>query len=69
MGDDDQSGLQVFRKDDRRHAMTVIELSEQLDDICHRYPEYWRSDKAQRELQTCRPLVVADVCVQVSVQP
>ena len=32
--------------------MTVIELSEQLDDICHRYPEYWRSDKAQRELQT-----------------
>jgi len=49
--------------------MTVIELSEQLDDICHRYPEYWRSDKAQRELQTCRPLVVADVCVQVSVQP
>ena len=31
--------------------MTVIDLSGQLDDICRRYPEYWRSDEAQRELQ------------------
>ena len=30
--------------------MTVIDLSAQLDDI-RRYPEYWRSDEAQRELQ------------------
>ena len=31
--------------------MTVIDLSEQLEDICRRYPEYWRSREAQRELQ------------------
>ena len=31
--------------------MTVIDLSEQIDDIRSRYPEYWRSDEAQRELQ------------------
>ena len=31
--------------------MTIIDLSEQIDDICHRYPEYWLSDEAQRELQ------------------
>jgi hypothetical protein len=31
--------------------MTVIDLSEQLDDICRRHPEYWRSDEALRELQ------------------
>jgi hypothetical protein len=32
--------------------MTVIDLSEQLDDIRTRHPEYWRSDEAQREVQT-----------------
>lgn len=32
--------------------MTVIDLTEQIDEICSRYPEYWRSDAAQRELQT-----------------
>jgi len=32
--------------------MTIIDLSGQIDDICHRYPEYWHSDEAQRELQT-----------------
>ena len=32
--------------------MTIIDLSEQIDDICSRYPEYWLSDEAQRELQT-----------------
>jgi hypothetical protein len=31
--------------------MTVIDLSEQIDDICDRYPEYWHSDEAQREVQ------------------
>jgi hypothetical protein len=31
--------------------MTVIDLSEQLDDICCRYHEYWRSGEAKRELQ------------------
>src|ERR1035437_5220429 len=31
--------------------MTVIDLSEQLEDICRRYPEYWRSGEAARELQ------------------
>jgi hypothetical protein len=31
--------------------MTVIELSDQLDDICARYPKYWLSDEAQGELQ------------------
>lgn len=31
--------------------MTVIDLSQQIDDICSRYPEYWRSEDAQRELQ------------------
>jgi len=30
--------------------MTVIDLSEQIDDICSRYPKYWLSDEAQREL-------------------
>jgi hypothetical protein len=32
--------------------MAIIDLSEQIDDICRRYPEYWHSDEAQRELQT-----------------
>jgi hypothetical protein len=32
--------------------MTVIDLSEQIDDICSRYEDYWVSDEAQRELQT-----------------
>ena len=32
--------------------MTIIELSEQIDDICDRHPEYWLSDEAQREVQT-----------------
>jgi hypothetical protein len=32
--------------------MTIIDLSAQIDDICRRYPEYWLSDEAQRELQT-----------------
>ena len=32
--------------------MTVIDLSAQLDDIRRRYPEYWNSDEAVRELQT-----------------
>ncbi len=31
--------------------MTVIDLTEQIDDICSRYPKYWLSDDAQRELQ------------------
>ena len=31
--------------------MTVIDLSDQLDDIRSRYPEYWRSDEAQHEVQ------------------
>jgi hypothetical protein len=31
--------------------MTVIDLSEQINGICARYPEYWLSDEAQRELQ------------------
>ena len=31
--------------------MTVINLSEQLDDIRLRYPEYWNSEEAVRELQ------------------
>ncbi len=31
--------------------MTIIDLSERIDDICRRYPEYWHSDEAQRELQ------------------
>ena len=30
--------------------MTVIDLSGQIDDICSRYPKYWLSDEAQREL-------------------
>lgn len=30
--------------------MTVIDLSGQIDDICRRYPKYWLSDEAQREL-------------------
>jgi hypothetical protein len=30
--------------------MTVIDLSEQIDDICSRHPKYWLSDEAQREL-------------------
>src|ERR1019366_3306382 len=32
--------------------MTIIDLSEQIDEICDRYPEYWLSDEAQREVQT-----------------
>ena len=32
--------------------MTVIDLTERLDDIRSRYPKYWLSDEAQRELQT-----------------
>ncbi len=32
--------------------MTVIDLSEQIDDICSRYEDYWISDEAQRELRT-----------------
>ena len=31
--------------------MTVIDLSDQLDDIRRRYPEYWNSGEAVRELQ------------------
>ena len=31
--------------------MTVIDLSGQLDDIRRRYPEYWNSGEAVRELQ------------------
>ena len=31
--------------------MTVIDLSGQIEDICRRYPEYWLSDEAVRELQ------------------
>jgi hypothetical protein len=31
--------------------MTAIDLTEQLDDIRCRYPEYWHSAEAQRELQ------------------
>ena len=31
--------------------MTVIDLSDRLDDLCRRYPQYWRSAEAQRELQ------------------
>src|ERR1035437_4456735 len=31
--------------------MTVIDLSGQREDIRRRYPEYWRSDEAVRELQ------------------
>lgn len=30
--------------------MTVIDLTEKIDEICRRYPEYWRSDEAMREL-------------------
>jgi hypothetical protein len=30
--------------------MTVIDLSGQIDDIRRRYPEYWNSDEAVREL-------------------
>jgi hypothetical protein len=30
--------------------MTIVDLTEQIDDICSRYPEYWRSNEAQREL-------------------
>lgn len=32
--------------------MTSIDLSPQLDEICVKYPEYWRSEDALRELQT-----------------
>ena len=32
--------------------MTVIDLSEQIDDICSRYEEHWHSDEARCELQT-----------------
>ena len=32
--------------------MTVIDLSEQIDDICSRYEDYWVSDEARRELRT-----------------
>jgi hypothetical protein len=28
------------------------DLAEQIDDICSRYPKYWLSDEAQRELQS-----------------
>ena len=31
--------------------MTVIDLSGQIEDICRRYPEYWLSGEAVRELQ------------------
>lgn len=31
--------------------MTVIDLTGRLDDIRSRYPKYWLSDEAQRELQ------------------
>ena len=31
--------------------MTVIDLCQQLEDLRRRYPEYWRSDHALRELQ------------------
>ena len=31
--------------------MTIIDLSEQIDDICSRYEDYWVSE-AQRELRT-----------------
>ena len=31
--------------------MTVIDLTERIDDICSRYPKYWLSEEAQRELQ------------------
>ena len=31
--------------------MTVIDLIEQIDDICGRYPKYWLSDEARHELQ------------------
>jgi hypothetical protein len=31
--------------------MTVIDLTEQIDNIRSRYPEYWHSDEAQREVQ------------------
>src|ERR1700732_1277983 len=37
---------------DREATMTVIDLTENLDDIRSRYPDYWRSDEAQREVQT-----------------
>jgi hypothetical protein len=37
--------------------MTAIDLSEQLDDIRCRYPEYWRSDEAQRVFsENCQPV-------------
>ena len=32
--------------------MTVIDLTDRLDDIRSRYPKYWLSCEAQRELQT-----------------
>ena len=31
--------------------MTAIDLSQQLEEIRLKYPEWWRSDEAQRELQ------------------
>ena len=37
--------------------MTVIDLSEQTDDIRYRYWEYWRSDKALRVFsENCQPV-------------
>ena len=35
--------------------MTVIDLSEQTDDIRCRYWEYWRSDKAPKHCQPVTP--------------
>jgi hypothetical protein len=32
--------------------MTVIDLTERIEDICRRHPKYWLSGEALRELQT-----------------
>jgi hypothetical protein len=31
--------------------MTIIDLTDKLNDIRHRYPQWWRSDEAERELR------------------
>lgn len=57
--------------------MTSIDLSSQLDEIRLKYPEYWRSEDAQRELRalwgnaTCNEhgVIEADEEVTTALQP
>jgi len=53
--------------------MAMIDLSEQLDDIRARYPQWWNSDEATRELQAlwgnpaCNDCGVFSDCERISI--